>query len=77
MELNTEITSLGVVLTFNDGRKAGLVWYRNFNPSGWLWLAPEGVEDGPRRRTREAAEYDALAWACDQEAGAVEQEQAS
>lgn len=71
-ELNTLFTGDGVILTFNNGNDAGIiepVFARSdrFKVVGYhhrYGLAGE-FQFGPDRRTMEAAEYDALAWAAD------------
>ena len=61
--LNFKSTMDGTKLTFDDGTNAGLIVYLP-NISSFRYQKPDG-RLGEYRRTHEAAEFDALAWAAD------------
>ncbi len=68
--LNTLPTEHGIKLTFDDGRSAGFISAvaRGIaGPVTYQFVSPDtsGLTDSPIRRTRDAAQYDALAWAED------------
>ena len=73
--LNTKNTAAGIVLTFDDGRAAGIIKYLptvppHKNAPGYRHYR-DGAHWGPWRLTIEAAQFDALAWAADENAKAV------
>lgn len=72
--LNTEITDHGVAMTFEDGSDAGLVRYNSNHTTlrPWQHIGPTGINTGPHRHTREAAQFDALAWAAENISAALE-----
>lgn len=60
--LNTEPTTNGLRLFFDDGSLAGELVYLAEGPF-WRHMDPDDQWTGPRRSCLEAAQYDALAWA--------------
>ena len=69
VSLNTQRTQDGIKLTFPDGRDAGIICYHCNNPKspGYFAHMPPVGACGPMRIGTEAAQYDALAWASDDE----------
>lgn len=70
--LNTETSCSGLILTFQDGRSAGMVRYTFARKRPWQFQEPPTQDNsgayGLQRKTMNAAQYDGLAWAEDHEA---------
>lgn len=63
VRLNYQPVRTGYLMTFENGKVAGVIIYSQ-DCLQWQWR-PKGCpkDYGPKRCTREAADYDALAWA--------------
>ena len=75
LSLNMRPTPNGIVMTFESGQSAGIILVDTSSETGPLYQFSPPVLDllnpaeysCPGRCSREAAQYDALAWAADQE----------
>ena len=74
VSLNTEVQEEGVVLTIANGEQAGesagvVIYDTSGTVNRWRHKAPTPISGAfppaPGRMTREAAEFDALAWAAE------------
>ena len=63
--LTSELTDEGIKLAFPDGQSAGVLRYTSGAIRPWAWYEWSTKTAVTQRHTREAAEFDALAWASD------------